>query len=514
MSPPPHGAARWPNRRGSDWAFLLALALAKLLLHFLTNGRYGYFRDELYYVACGEHLAWGYVDQPPLIAVMAKAGRLLLGDSLFALRFFAAVAGAIQVFLAGWTARELGAQRFGQRVAALAVLAAPYYLAVDTFLSMNAFEQVFWTLCAYLVIRIVKGGNQKLWLWFGLVAGAALLNKYSILFFGFGLFVGLLLTPQREFLRSRWIWLAALVAGVIWLPNLAWQAVHGWPQWEVFENAQKYKSYAAPGEFLLGQVLLLHPLTFPIWLAGLYFYLSSPTGRPYRLLGWTYLVVLAAFLLLKAKVYYLAPAYPMLLASGGLVWERVIEQLHRPWLKPAVVALLVAGGMITAPYGLPVLSIETFLRYDSFLRFGTTVQAERDTLTRLPQLYADMLGWEELVAKVAGVYQGLSPQERSQCAILADDYGEAGAIDLLGGRHHLPKAISGHNNYYLWGPRRYSGEVVLSIGYPSDVLKSVFEQVEAAGTVAMPDGIPLPIFVCRKPKEPLQTAWPKFRIFM
>lgn len=507
---------RSPNRAPSDTGVLLCLAAIKLLLHLLSNGHYGFFRDELYYIACGEHLDWGYVDQPPLIAVIARASRLLLGHSLSALRFLPAVAGAGMVFLSGAIARELGGKRFAQALAALAVMVAPFYLAVDTFLSMNAFEPIFWMLAAYLVVRIVNTGEQRWWLLFGAVSGIGLLNKHSMLFFGLGVFLGVVLTPDRRVLRGTWIWLAAAIALLIFSPNLIWEGRHGWPQLEVLRNARQYKNYApSTAEFLLDQVLLLHPLTFPIWAAGLYFYFVSAKGKPYRVLGWTFAVMLVLFIGLKGKVYYLAPAYPMLLAAGAVVIEDTIERRRWRWLKPAVAGVLIAGGMITAPYGLPLLPVDTFIRYDAFLRLGSKVKGEREEMGKLPQLYADMFGWEELAATVADVYHRLPPEERRRCAVLADDYGEAGAIDLFGGAHGLPKAISGHNSYYLWGPGDYSGEVVVTVGYSADLLKPLFGEVLPAATIvnryAMPEESHLPVYICRRPTMPLRQAWPRFK---
>ncbi len=510
---------------GSLWKFkgdgvgVFYLAGIALLLHFLTSGRYGYFRDELYYIACGRHLAWGYVDQPPLIAVIARLSQTLLGNSLFAIRFFPALAGAAAVFLAGWIARELGGGRFAQGLAALALLVAPAYLAMDSFLSMNAFEPVFWILCAWLAIRIVKGADERWWLAFGAVAGLGLLNKNSMLLFGYALFVGLLASRARRVFYSKWIWLGAFIAFAIFLPNLLWQWRHGWPQVEVVLNAQLYKNTpTSPAQFLLEQILFLHPLTLPIWLAGLWFYLGSRDGSEFRFLGWTYLVLLGLLLALRGKSYYLLPAYPMLLAAGGVAIERWIAAPARRWVKRAAPAALVLGGLLTLPYGLPVLPIQTFIRYESWLPLARPVQIERDAPKDLPQLYADMFGWKKMVATVAGVYDSLPPAERRECAILARNYGEAGAVDFFSPRYGLPRAISGHNNYYLWGPGNFSGRVVISVGLERAELEQMFGEVHRAATFtdryAMPVENDLPIYICKKPKAPLRSMWPRTRYYI
>jgi len=502
----------------NETALLCLLALAKLLLHFFTNGQYGYFRDELYYLDCSEHLDWGYVDQAPLIAVVTRAARVLFGDSLFALRLLPAVAGALLVLLTGLIARELGGKRFAQSLAALAVIVAPIYLLLGTLLTMNAFEPLFWMLSAYILLLIIKRKRPRLWPLFGVVAGFGLLNKHSMLFFGFAVTVGLLLTPDRKFLRSKWLWLGGFVAFLIFLPNVLWQVEHGWPTLEILKNVEVEKNYPiTPSEFFTGQILLLHPLTFPLWLAGLYFYLGSKDGRPYRVLGWTYVLIFLIFICLRAKVYYLAPAYPMLFAAGACLTERLFEQSRRSWLKPATVSLLIAGGLVTAPLALPVLPVESYIDYSRRLGIQS-IRTENHRLDKLPQHFADMFGWKEMAATVAGVYHRLPPEERAKCAIFANNYGEAGAINFFGKDYGLPSAISGHQNHYLWGPRDYSGEVVITIGSDLEDLEQIFEQVELGATILHPYAMPyeddLPIYVCRRMKMPLRDFWPRAKRYV
>jgi 4-amino-4-deoxy-L-arabinose transferase-like glycosyltransferase len=257
-----------------------AIAALAVLVHFLFNGKYGYFRDELYYAACGEHLAWGYVDHPPLVAFVAWFSRALFGDSLFALRLLPALSGGAKVILAGWMAREVRGQRFAQFFAALLVFLAPIYLTLDNFLSMNAFEPVFWMACAAIVLRVLNGGSPKLWLLFGAVAGLGLLNKHSMIFFASGIVVGLVLTSaRREFGRIE-IWAGALVAFVIFLPNLLWEIRNGYPTIAFLHSAigTKYTG-VTPLAFIGEQFLLVNPLAAPIWVAGLYFLLLDERLR-------------------------------------------------------------------------------------------------------------------------------------------------------------------------------------------------------------------------------------------
>jgi Dolichyl-phosphate-mannose-protein mannosyltransferase len=502
------------NGRG-DVTVLACLAGATLLLHFLVNGRYGYWIDELYFIACGEHLAWGYVDQPPLIAFVAAGSRWLMGDSLFAIRFFPAVAAACLVFLTGWMARELGGRRFAQVLAAVAVLVAPVYLAFNNLLTMNAFEPLLWTLCAYLALRVVKGGDQRLWLLFGLVTGIGLLNKHSMAFFGVSLATGLVLTPERRVFRSGWIWAGALVAFVIFFPNLMWQYAHGWPTIELLRNAKLYQHQpVSPGQFVWGQIQLVHPFALPIWLAGLAFYLVSAAGRPFRFLGWTYVLLFVASVLSQAKTYYLAPIYPVLLAAGGVAIEQFIAARAWGWLKPVTVSLLLIGGIAVAPYALPILPITVLPQYLKWMTLRE-VRPERRAVGQIPQLFADMFGWDEEVAAVARVYASLPPEERAQCALWGRDYGDAGAIDFLGPAYGLPRAICGYQNYYLWGPGPYSGACVITTNISGEVLRRWFDRVDLATTVecpyCMPDRAHVPIHVCRGLKQPLQDFWPKVK---
>src|SRR5487761_781732 len=261
----------------TDEAVVVCFAAAACLVHFLWNGRYGYFRDELYYAACGQHLAWGYVDQAPLVAVVARLSRALLGNSLFALRFFPALAAAGKVILAGWMARELGGRRFAQSLAAVAVLVAPIYLTFDSFLSMNSFEPLFWMACAAILMRILNGGSDKLWLLIGGVAGVGILNKHSMLFFGSGIFMGLWLTSARREYAKKWIWLGGVIAFLIFLPNLIWEIRNGFPTIALLHAVigTKYTTLT-PWQFIWQQTLLTLPLSTPIWLAGLWFLFWNP----------------------------------------------------------------------------------------------------------------------------------------------------------------------------------------------------------------------------------------------
>lgn len=522
----------------TELALLGGMAALKLLLHFCFNSYYGYQRDELYFIACGEHLAWGYVDVGPLAMWLGRLSREVLGESLFALRFFPAVAGAATVFLTGLLAREFGAKRWGQFLAALTVIIAPVWVQSGNILALPSFEPFFWVLGAYLVVRIVKEngdsskGNgdspvslrslgtvpvslgsvpvfqgSRTWLLVGVVAGFGLLNKPSMLFFGGGLALGLLLTPHRKHFANKWLWLGGLIALLIVSPFVYWQMSNDWATVRFLIGMNRTQMRRIPRlMFLIGQVIYVHPFNAPIWLAGLGYLLLSKTARPFRVLAWIYLVPLAVMVAIQSKIYYLAPAYPMLLAAGACVVEGFLAKRRASWPKVAIPAALVLGGLVTVPVGLPVLPIDKLDAYVDAVTFGAVANAYEVTGT-----FHDQHGWEEQVATVAKVYHGLPPDDRDNCIIFARNFGEAGAIDFYGPAHGLPKAYSVHQNYYFWGPPP-DGKVTVVVGVSRERLEPIFADVEQAA-VAMCEGcMPyennLPIFVCRGQRTPYKELWP------
>jgi hypothetical protein len=502
----------------SDLAILLYLGLLTILIHFLSNGGYGYFGDELYYMACGRHLAWGYVDQPPFVALMAAVTRHLLGSSLFALRFFPALCGGLLVLLTGLMTREMGGGRYAQVLAGVAAMVAPAYLAIDNYFSMNCFDQVFWALAGYIVIRILKQDNPELWLLFGLVAGVGLMNKYSMGFLGLGIVIGLVLTPARRQLLSKWLWLGGVIAFLIFLPHILWEIHYGFPSLEFIHNATTFKNLPqTPLQFMAVSAMGIGFLSVPIWLVGLGFFFLAKSGKPYRLFGWVFVSILALFLVTKAKTYYLATAYLFLLAGGAVAIADFARRRNWGWLRPASIVLLLAGGITTAPFVLPVLPVESFLKYQTFMG-SKAPREERGEAGKLPDYYAGMFGWENLVATVAKVYNSLSPEEKQECVIGAGNYGEAGAIDFFGKKYGLPNAISPHNNYWIWGPGKKPGKVLIGVGGNPKDYHAMYEDVEQAATVTCEYAVPfetdLPVYVCRRPKMTLQQVWPRFKNFI
>lgn len=499
------------------YGVLFGLSVAKLLIHLLTGGRYGYFRDELYFLACGRHLAWGYVDMAPLTALYAKIG-LLLGGSLHALRFLPALAGAMLVALAILMARELGGGRFAQGLAGLCVLAAPVYLATDSILSMNAFEPLFWMGCIYVVIRIVNTGNSRLWLWFGVLAGLGLENKHSTAIFGFAVVVALLLAAERREFLKPWPWLGGAIALLIFLPNLIWQIHNHFPTLEDLRNVQKMGKNVelSPLAFFRQQIFMLHPITFPVWAAGVWFFLAG-RGSRWRVLGWIYVVLLVTMIAMKAKVYYLAPIYPMLFAGGGAAVEDWLSRGRltgqKLWPKAALLTIIVLAAAVTGNLALPILPPEKYVAYSSAIGVAPP-KTEVAHSGPLPQIFGDQFGWPELVEQVAKIYWSLTPEERSRTAIYANNYGEAGAIDFFGPKYGLPAAISAHQNYYFWGPPGFNGDILIVLQSNRERLEKVCGSVEQAAVHFHPYGMAeenQPIFVCRGFKLKFPEIWPELK---
>jgi hypothetical protein len=498
-------------------AVIWAIALAKLLFHIYFNNRYGYFRDEFDYIACGDHLGWGYVDQPPLIPFLTHVSRAVLGDSLRAIRFIPALASSLQVVQTAVLARELGGRRYAVLLSAICAVIAPQYLSNGSLLGTNCFEPNLWMGCAYFAILAIKRENPRYWLWFGVIAGLGLEEKYSIALFGFGIVVGLLLTEQRRVFLNQWIWFGGLAAFLIFLPNLLWNFHNDWPFLQLMRGikAEGRDVVLGPAQYFFQQTLLVNPLTTPIWLAGLFALLFSARLKPYRVLGWSYLVCYSVFFILHGKNYYLAPIYPMLLAAGAVVIESAIDKPHLTWLKPAIIAILLATGVHLAPVVVPVLSPDGFLAYTKYLPFKLPVMEHSHARAALPQWYSDQFGWGEIVAETAVAWNRLSPEERSDCGIFAQDYGQAGAIDFLGRRYGLPPSLSGHQTWFLWGPRGYSGNCMIVLDDRKERLEELWQHVEYVGTSAdNPYALEkqIDVFICKGSKfGTWASLWPQVK---
>ncbi|HVB95455.1 MAG TPA: glycosyltransferase family 39 protein [Nitrososphaerales archaeon] len=482
--------------------------------HMLVAGNYGYFRDELYYIVSGQHLQLGYVDFPGMIAYLAALMGVAAGDNLVAIHVIPALAGASVVFVAGMTARELGGGRAAQVLAALGTLVTAQ-LAFASIFSMDILDMLWWSLCGYLLVRIVRRERPRLWLAFGLVAGLGLMTKLTIAFFLVALLAALVATKGgRESLRSRWLWVGAGVAFLFLAPYIAWNAMNGWPTLDFFLNHGGLNG-GGPLSFAVFQVLIANPVNVPLAFAGGYFYLRSKEGSRLRFLGLALAILFFIFLLGNGKPYFYAGAYPILIAGGARLVEGVVRP--RPWLPVALGIALVVTGAALAPLEMPILAPSTYAATYGALSGVANGAAGQGNAGTFPQYLGDRFGWDTMTATVAGVYHGLPAQERSQACIFTENYGEASALTFLGTQYGLPQVISGHNNFYIWGPGTCSGKVLITVGIPLAGLQQAFGNVTQAAVITcnycVSEEDNLPVYVATNPLSSVQSIWPSVKHF-
>ncbi|CAG0947968.1 hypothetical protein ANRL1_04769 [Anaerolineae bacterium] len=492
--------------RLTDTGVLILLALAKLVLHALANSQYGWHRDELDMLDSARYLDWGYAAYPPVTAFITGVALTLFGPSLVGVRLFPALAQAAVMVLAGLMARELGGKRLAQIVASVAAGIAPVAFLAGSLLSYSSFDALWWVLIAYLMIRLLKSNNPRWWLGIGVVIGLGMMTKYTLIFLVAGIVAGVLFTRARRYLISPWLWGGVVLAVLIFLPNLIWQAQHDFISLDFLRSIHaRDVSIGRTDDFLSEQFLLsANVVTIPLWVAGLLCYFFARTGKPYRPIGWMYVVPLALFLIAKGRSYYLAATYPMLIAAGAVVMERWIARLSIGWsrLVRAITAIAFAGGgAIFAAIALPIAPINS---------------AWWNTVTKINGEFKEEIGWPELVETVANIYAALPVEERGHTGILTGNYGEAGAINLYGPAYGLPEAISGVNSYWLRGygdppPQNlilldmlpgYSFEACTLAGHVTNRYRIRNEETDH------PD-----IFLCRGVRRPWPEIWKNIRRF-
>jgi len=495
----------------------LLAAISAFILHLIGNPHYGFFRDELYFIVCGQHPQWNYVDQPPVAPLLAAASQAF-GPSLVLLRAVPAFFAAAGVYATCLLVAEFGGEAYAQILSAIAVFFIPVLMDFGMKVSPDMVGLWLWPLLALYVVRLAKGASPRLWLAAGVVLGIGLQSKYSVLLFTISLIAGLLLTPYRSTLFSRYFLLGAIIAGLMAMPAFLWQVHYGFPMLELLRNGQHGKNLVFGPFAYLGQQLLLSGLLSFVWIIGLIWLLAKPA---YRFLGLAYIILIAIMIALHGKSYYPSNVYPYLIAAGSVAIERWTSGLRT--VRISVAAAVLALGLATAPLVIPVLPETLLFRYQarlfSLLHISKgSIATEHHAEPELPSDFADMHGWRELESIVENVYQSLPPEERSQAVIAAQNYGEAGAIEFFGRPSRLP-VISGHNQYFLWGPRGYTGNVVICVGgdCPSSVSR-VFQSCSLAATFNAPWIEPyernLPIMVCRGIKKPLAELWPGAKMYI
>lgn len=483
-----------------------------VVLHAAGNPHYGFFRDELYFIICGRHPAWGYVDQPPLTPLLA-AWSQVFGHSLFLLRLIAGVCAAATVYVTCLFVQEIGGGAFAAILASVCVALAPVLCAFGMKVGPDMLEMPLWPLAALFVLRATKDADSPWWLAAGIAIGVAFESKYSVVFFTVALLLGLLISPQRLAMRTKWFSLGAFIAVVIALPNIVWQAGHGFPMIELLRNGQMGKNVIlSPGQYALSQVLLLNPILAMVAAVGLIWLLKEPV---LRWLGYGFAILLFAMIISNGKDYYPAAIYPYMFAAGACAIE-CWSSRRRMW-RPVVAGLAIAAGLLILPRVLPVLPVSSYIAYQQFMHLPSSAE-EHHKMRQLPQDYADMMGWPEITATVARVYDALPGGEKTRAVIFADNYGEASAINFFGPIYRLPPALSGHNQYFVWGPQGYDGSLVIKVGGELAQLRAVFGSVRLAAKVYNPLGMAyedqLPIYVCRHLQVPLSRLWPKVKNYI
>lgn len=473
---------------------------------FATN--YGYFRDELYYIVSGtQHLSLGYVDFPPFIAYVAAILNLISKDSLISIHVVPALNAALLVFVAGMITRELGGGRRAQILAAISTFVSLGFLAFGSILTPDSFDSLWWSLLAYLVIRIVMRKEPKLWILAGLVVGVGLLTKLTIFFFVAALFISFLVIPSsRKYLRSKWIAVGGLLSVAFILPMIYWNSINGWPMIQFYLEFRGDVTGGGPLDFFITQLAIISFLNAPLVVMGLYYYLKSNEGNGLRALGLTYFLLYAFMTVLNMKTYYLMPIYPMLFAGGAIMIERssfTKKGFFRWFGSKTFVACLIIVGMLIAPIAMPILSPPTLIKYYGASDYYTNP---------LPDRY----GWSGMVSNLSKAIDTLPASVRSQACIFTSNYGEASAVNFFGQSLGLPKAISGHNNYYIWGPDSCTGQVLITVGVSLSTLQQAYKNVTTLTTLDCQYCISyeqiLPVYLCMNPNfTSLAALWPGVR---
>jgi 4-amino-4-deoxy-L-arabinose transferase-like glycosyltransferase len=477
-------------------AEIVGIAAGLVAVELAVASRYGFHRDELYFLACARHLAWGYVDQPPFVPAVARIAVALFGSSVVGLRLFPALAGGMTVVFAACMARELGGGRRAQLLAALAAATSAEVIAAVHLLSTAAFDLFFWAAITFLVLRLLRTGNEHLWLAIGAVTGVGLLNKYNVAFLILGLAVGLFSAGRARMFVSRELWLGAAIAVVIWAPNLIWNAHHDWAALSMLHSLhQENSTLGASIGFIPAQLIVVGPVLLPCWFGGLRRLLQHPFARP---LGLAYLTLVVLDVVTGAKPYYLAGIYFVLFAAGAV---RIEERLATTRRSPRrYIWLFIIGAVVALPLTLPVLPAGALARGPWEGNINKDLSAT--------------VGWQPFVRQVGDVVATLPPSQRAHVVIFTGDYGAAGAVDLYGARFGLPHAISGHNSYWWWGPGgATNGATTVAVNLPRGYLNTIFGQVVSVGSVRTPHNVWSeergdPIWICRKQKMSWARVWP------
>lgn len=485
------------DRRGITIIF--AFAAATVLAHWLVGNRYGFQRDELQTLDDARHLAWGYVAYPSLTPFFGRLSLTLFGTSLRGFRFFASLALAAALLISGLMARQLGGRRGAQLLTVFALL--PVAIGAGMLMQYVAFDYLCWVLTAYFVVGLLTSGDPRWWLAIGAAIGCGMEAKYTMGFLALGVVAGTLLTDARRYLRSKWLWMGVAVSILLFLPNLVWQARHGFVSFDFLSHIHARDIRLGRTKDFLPDQFKLTLLGAPLWIVGLWVCLFSREGKRFRLLGWMYVVPLLLFVAAKGRGYYLQPAYPMLYAAGAVWGERRVQLLPRTWkgaVRTAAWLALAADIVLVGALFLPIAPVGS-----PWFHWASSINGD----------LREEIGWPELVREVARIRNSLPLQDRNHLGILGTNYGEAGAVNLYGPKYGLLRAISGVNSFWYRGYGEPPPQVLIVLGLNQREMQRHFQSCELAGHTPRIDDIRNEetedhpdIFVCRG----LKQSWPEF----
>ena len=499
------------RRLSASELLLWAITLSVAALHLAVAGRYDIMRNELYFLVCGLHPAFGYADQPPLVPLIAAATQLF-GESVWLLRLPAVIAAVALIPLTAAFARLIGGDRIAGLIAAIAAAVAPGLAGISTTLTTTSFEPIAWTGVAYCVTRAVLRGEYRMLLWAGLIAGASMEAKYGIAIWLGGVGVGLLMTPARRLFATRECWLGVAVALLLAAPSLIWQAERGWPFLEIVRTHSQGILTGTPIGFEIAQIMELNPVLAPLWFAGILAPFLSERLRAVRFLSIGFAIATVVTIAMHGKDYYLFAAYPTMFAVGAVICARLWTWVVGLWLVVSV-----ANFALVAPVVFPLLPPARLFTLLQHSHFRPTPDENSAVGAPLTQVFSEEMGWRELENHVAKVYRALPGTDRDRAAIFATNYGEAAAIDIYGRKDQLPPAISGDNQYYLWGPRGYSGSVIIIVNGDRRTWTARCGAANVVGHFGVPLAMPFergrPILLCRNLYGGLGRAWPELRRF-
>lgn len=497
---------------------IILFSFLNLLIYLITQAffAYGIFRDELYYLACANRLGFGYVDHPPFSIWILALWKSLFGDSMFVIRIVPAIITSVIIFIIGLFTVRLGGGKTAVSISTVTFMLSPIFLGMNTIYSMNVFDFFFWISSAYIFLRIIQTNNQKFWLLLGVATGFGLLNKTSMLWLCAAILIGIVFTPLRKELKTKYPFIAALIAVIIFSPYIIWNITHDFAHLEFMHNAatRKYGGLT-PVSFILDQILILNPLSILIWLPGIIFYFIHKDGRQFRAAGFIWLTTfIILFVNWHSKGEYIAAAYQILFAGGAVMIEK--WSINKNRLRYAVTVPVILSGILLAPFARPLLHPEKFLKYQDAIGLKPPSNEGHETI--LPQFYSDMFGWEELAKNVSEVYLSLPEEERKNTVVYCSNYGKAGAIEYFRKKYSLPKVVCPHNSYWLWWKEAGNPTTLIIIGGEIEDHQYSLNEVLKAGhhhtKYAMPYENNLTIFVGKGFKRSLEEIRQSDKIFI